>query len=205
MVEEIRIYFEGDRRLRIGFHSFFGSIIGEARKRQIRFQLVAGGATPIRDFMNAVRAHPDSFNLLLVDSDAPDDGTLIRRVKAHADWDASVARVVNDEQIHFMVQVMESWFLADRDALLRFYGAGFREGRLPGNPAEEQIPKVDVLEGLRHATRATQKGTYHKTQHAPKLLGIVSPDRVRSSAPACERLFDTLERVVSGASSRTDL
>ena len=44
-----------------------------------------------------------------------------------------------------MIEIMESWFLADRDALARHFGEGFKAAALPGNPARvESIPKRDV-------------------------------------------------------------
>ena len=93
-----------------------------------------------------------------------------------------------------MVQVMEAWFLADRDALQRYYGREFLVNRLHGSATDvESIPKNDVLLGLIRATERTRKGRYHKTQHAPDLLELVDVGKVRRNAPACERLFATLE------------
>ena len=47
-----------------------------------------------------------------------------------------------DEQCQFMVQAMESWFLADRTALSAYYGQGFQENPLPSNPQIEQVAKM---------------------------------------------------------------
>jgi hypothetical protein len=44
-----------------------------------------------------------------------------------------------------MVQAMEAWFLADREALAEFYGNGFSAQNLPGSPTNiEAIPKDDL-------------------------------------------------------------
>ena len=92
---------------------------------------------------------------------------------------------------------MEAWFLADRDALRRYYGQDLLVNRLHGSATDvESIPKDDVLHGLTRATEPTQKGRYHKTRHAPELLEMVDVGKVRGNAPACERLFRTLERVL---------
>jgi hypothetical protein len=37
-----------------------------------------------------------------------------------------------DTDCHLMVQVMESWFLADRDTLKAFFGRGFKERKVTG-------------------------------------------------------------------------
>ena len=96
------------------------------------------------------------------------------------------------DHCHLMVQVMESWFLADRTALAEFYGHGFRESSLPGNLRVEEIRKEDVLRGLKVATRSTTKGSYDKGAHSFAILGVVDPDAVASVAPAAKRFLDVL-------------
>ncbi len=203
MVKEIRVYFEGDNALRKGFNSFLKSEIDRARQRQHRlgFRTIAGGSTEetIKDFMTAARTHKDAINIVLIDSDNPDNGNLIAEVKQRASWDTEAGAKIQDEQIHFMVQVMESWFLADRNALKKYYGQGFREKQLPGNPNVEQISKSDVDNGLKNATRDTRKKKYHKTQHAPDLLSSLDVDKVRCNAPSCDRLFHSLRSLIDNA------
>jgi hypothetical protein len=91
-----------------------------------------------------------------------------------------------------MVQMMESWFHGDKDALAKFYGDGFKRNALKPNPKVEEIPKKDLEDGLRTATRATRKGAYHKTAHGPMLLALIDQDRVRQAAPNCDRLFQAV-------------
>lgn len=97
-----------------------------------------------------------------------------------------------------MVQLMETWFLADRAALRAYYGSRFRQDRLPGNPRVEDVSKDDVLRGLRRATEDTRKGVYHKTRHAPEILAHLDPGWVRQAAPACDRLWRTIEHFITG-------
>jgi hypothetical protein len=97
-----------------------------------------------------------------------------------------------------MVQLMEAWFLADPEALVVYYGSGFQANALKRNPEVEKIPKADVLRCLARATKKTPKGEYRKTKHAPAILESLNPDKVRSVAPNCERLFtEILERLGS--------
>ena len=126
-----------------------------------------------------------------MDADGPDEGRLLQKVTANPEWESGLA--VRTEQVHFMVQVMESWLIADRDALEAYYGQGFRPARLPANPKVEEISKGDVAKGLRDATRDTNKGPYHKTKHAPTIFARVDPVRVRGAAPSCARLFHAIE------------
>ncbi|MCH7800621.1 MAG: DUF4276 family protein [Chloroflexi bacterium] len=197
-MSQVFIYFEGDRKLQEGFRQFLNEIYVEAKIRHAKIRLVSGNSKSetIKDFIKAVRVMPDAFNVMLVDSDRPvsDTSSLISQVKQHTDWDNSLT--VPDAQLHFMVQVMESWFLADKSALEGYYGRLFRANRLPQNTNVEQIPKSDVESGLRSATRETGKGAYHKTRHAPELLARIDPSRVRGVAPHCDRLLRELEQAL---------
>lgn len=96
-----------------------------------------------------------------------------------------------NETKFWMVELMEAWFLADPDALETYYRNGFKRNSLRQNPLVEEIPKADVMSSLLRATRGTQKDAYHKTKHAPNILGLIDPKKVRSRAPNCERLFAT--------------
>ena len=197
MVSEIYIYFEGDESLRTGFNAFIRRAINSAHERRARFRLIPGGPTDetIKDFMDGLQASPDALHILLVDSDRADNGRLIASIKSRSTWDARIGAGVQNSQIHFMVQVMESWFLADKDALASYYGRGFRSNRLPQNPNVEQVPKADVIRGIASAASDTSKKTYHKTRHAPALLQAIDPAKVRSAAPNCNKLFDALQRL----------
>lgn len=95
-------------------------------------------------------------------------------------------------QCHLMVQIMESWFLADVDALESFYGRGFRRQALPGNPSIEQVPKQDVLGGLAQATSGTAKGSYRKSSESFEILAELDPVKVRNASPFADRLFRAL-------------
>ena len=92
----------------------------------------------------------------------------------------------------FMVQLMESWFLADRPMLESYYGRGFSFRSLPANPNIEDIPKPDVELGLRNATRRSIKGAYSKTNHAPDLLNQLNPTTVYNACPNFALLINHL-------------
>ncbi len=198
MVSEIRIYAEGggDQKdtkafFREGLSKFLGSIVTLARLRRIRWQLIACGPrdAAYENFKNALAGHPESFNVLLVDSEGP----VTTKRWAHLHWNACGT---TEEHVHLMVQLMESWFLADQECLEAFYGQGFVPNRIPANPNVESIHKDIVIESLITATRNTQKGEYHKIRHASKLLGLIEEGRVRQRCPHCEVLFHTLSNII---------
>lgn len=183
MVTELRIYFEGDNQLRPGFHGFLKEIKATAGKKRCRFQLVEAKGTPVQDFRDALKTHPDAWNVLVMDSEGPVDGSpadLCRSKRLDP---------LHESSVFWMVEVMESWFLADIAALKAYYGDRFQENALRGNPEVEKIPKMDVYSGLKRATKNTKPGEYHKTKHAPALLAAIDVSLVRAAAPNCDRMF----------------
>lgn len=80
MIKGIRIYVEGggkgkDSRglVKNGFRAFLKSIAELAKKKRIRFDVIACGSinSTVEDFNTALESHSDAFNVLLVDSDGP--------------------------------------------------------------------------------------------------------------------------------------
>jgi hypothetical protein len=188
MVTELRIYFEGDDRLRPGFHSFLTEIVKAARSRKCRLDLVATGGTPVQDFRDGLRTHKNAWNILLLDSDMPFNGSLADLCRSKS-LDLS-----HEASVFWMVQIIESWFLADIAALKAYYGNRLQEEDLKGNPKVEKRMKEDVYYGLKSATKDTKRGEYHKTKHAPALLEKVDVSLVRAAAPNCDRMFRTILR-----------
>ena len=190
MVTEIRIYFEGDTSLRRGFRTFIQRGCGTV------VRTVSGGSRndTIKDFMTALQTRTTALNLLLIDAEGKDDSRLFESLSKHRDWKPPTGATGLANRVFWMVQVMEAWFLADRAALKRYYGDAFRESALPRRTEVEQISKSDVDTALTEATKKTGKGPYHKTGHAPKLLELIDPKKVRKASPNCERLFQQLTR-----------
>ena len=204
MVTQVRFYIEGggDSRgnrdeLRRGFRSFLDAIYQVALQRGIPCHspvLCGSRNSAFGDFKTALRSHPDAFNVLLVDSEAP----VTNEPWAHlAARDAWLNPGVADDRCHLMVQSMESWLIADRDALLAYYGQGFNPNPIPGNADVESIDKEIVAAALREATRRTQKGEYHKIKHGAALLGRINHESVRRRARHCDRLFIVMQAVLN--------
>jgi len=171
-VNELRIYFEGDDRLRPGFRVFFSELAEAARMKGWRFAPpIATYGRPVQAFRIAHQTHSDAWNVLLLDWEDPNEAEIRRRQLGNCD----------PESIFWMVQIMESWFLADLDAVK----ALFRGSLTEGNPNVEEIPKEDVLERLKKVAN----GEYHKIKHGVKLLAMINPAKVRKAAPNCDRMF----------------
>lgn len=131
MVTEIRIYAEGggDSRdakafLRQGFSAFLSSLNSGAREKRIRWHIVTCGArnAAFDAFRTARTQHPEAFNVLLVDSEAPVQTTPWPHLHEQDGW---ATDGLSDDCCHLMTQAMEAWFIADVAALARFYGQDF--------------------------------------------------------------------------------
>lgn len=101
-----------------------------------------------------------------------------------------------DTDCHLMAQVMESWFLADRDALKAFFGQGFKENALPAaNNAIESIAKQQVYSSLERATsNCKTKAVYGKGEHSFKLLTKIDAAKVTQASPWAKRFVDELRK-----------
>ena len=177
MVTELRIYFEGDRGLKLGLHKFLKDIVEVARSQRCKFQLVEANGSPVQDLRDALKTHRDAWNVLLLDSEDPQELQL--RKESLEGCDA--------ESVFWMVQIMESWFLADVDALKAVF-KGVSKAAITGNPNVEEIPKADAFERLNKAAN----GEYHKVKHGMKLLELIDPAKVRKAAPNCDRMFKVI-------------
>ncbi len=179
------------KRCRQGFSALFRKAGLSGRMPRI---FAAGGREDAwHDFRTALAgAGENDFIVLLVDSEAPvaDGRTSWAHLREHDNWsqpDQSAER-----NAHLMVQCMESWFLADMDALAGFFGDGFNSGALPRRPDIENVSKRDLQRGLRRATRPSSKGEYHKGRHSFEILAELDPGCVTAASPHAKRLVDTL-------------
>lgn len=191
----IKIYVEGGGNskalktaCRKGFRLFFEKAGLAGRMPGI---VACGGRQNTYERFSMTLAAANDTPVLLVDAEAPvTEATRWAHLRAQDAWERPNG--ATEEQCHLMVQIMESWFLADRRALAAFYGGGFQGGALPGNPHVEHVPKSDVLSGLERATRTTQKGSYSKGSHGFEILADLDPATVEDAAPHARALLDTL-------------
>ena len=180
--------------------AFLDPIKQRARAKSLRWKLVpcGGRRQTFERFRNAVtEAQPDELVVLLVDAEAAvGNNTPRAHLQTRDNWNLAFAA---NDMVHLMVQVMETWIVADPDTLAKYYGSRFRANSLPATANPETIHKTRIMTALRAATRYTQKRVYHKIRHASEILHLLDRRRVRERCPACDRLFDTLERRIAAA------
>lgn len=154
--------------------------------------VACGGRQNAFDSFRTALAMGDGTPMLLVDAEGP-----VRR--GEGGWDhlgssdgVSRPPEASNDQCHLMVEIMESWFLADPVTLASFYGQGFRQQAIRPNSKVEEVPKADVLSGLEQATRATQKESYVKASHSFEILALIDPRKVEAAAPFAKRFLKAL-------------
>ncbi len=196
----VKIYIEGggeghllDTLFRQGWTMFFKAaglagrmpriVRGQGRNRT--FDLFATAVTNPR---------PGELPLLLVDSEDPliEGHTEWQHLKARDNWERPGG--AGDDQVFLMVQVTESWFLADLDLLRQYFGSTLRENALHVGPSLERVPKDDVLAALSRATAACPT-PYAKGKVSFELLAKLNPQRVEAACPHAKRLLDHLRNL----------
>ena len=191
----IRIYVEGGfegstkTNCRKAFSTFLAKVV-----RPGSFKVIASGsrAQAFQDFCSALRQHPADYKVLLVDSETAVTTRSWQHLREREGDNWPRPHGADDDQVHLMVQVMEAWFLADPDALSTYYKQGFLRNSLPRRKNIEMIDKKTVFESLSHASKDTQKGSYHKTRHGFELLELIDPGLVQAASSHAADLFAVL-------------
>jgi len=196
----VRIFIEGGgspksmHLLRLGFQEFFRN--GLPNRQLPKIEMCGSRTETYKDFCNSLNNSFDNFCLLLVDSEGP--------VTTPSPWDHLTSidgwgnPGVTDDNCHLMVQIMESWFVADVNSLRSYYGRAFLCKHIPNNLHVESIDKNRILKSLEMATHRLPRkiGLYHKIKHASDLLKRLDVRTVRLVAPHCDRLFTVLEKLI---------
>ena len=200
----VAIYMEGGGdtvgtkdHLRRGMDLFLADLKNQARNKGWHWKLVpCGSRLEAKDkFLNARKEYPNIHAILLVDAEAP----VARSPKQHLikNPDKWNLKGVPEDVIQLMVVVMETWLVADPETLASFYGQKFNVGLLPRSQNLETVSKKRIGTALELATKHTQKGEYHKIKHASVLLARIRPEQVRARCPHCERLFTTIDALIT--------
>lgn len=178
-------------RFREGWNEFFKSADLASKTKVVR----GGGRDKTFDrFVTAIENNrPNVVPILLVDSEDPvaKGHTVWQHLSARDGWQ----RPSNaGDQAFLMVQAMETWFLTDRDALRKYFGARFRQNALKKWPDLEAVPKQTALGALERATAACTKH-YAKGKVSFELLAHIDPALVATACPHAEALLNRLRQL----------
>lgn len=210
----VKLYVEGggdSQLLRTACRQGFAEFLGKAGLAGRMPRVVAGGSRGSTYDMFCTAVAQGEEALLLVDSESavapvaqPGNATAAADRAAWRPWLHLKQRVGDgwampegseDGQCHLMVQCMESWLLADREALAGFFGQGFKPTALPASTRPlEGLDKAAVYQALTKATDDCKtKAAYGKGDHSFKLLGLIDPAKVFNASPWAQRFIETLQ------------
>ncbi len=195
---KIKLYIEGggdshlqDVQFRAGWRTFFEKA-GLTGRMPATFR---GGSREqtFAAFQTALKTRKENeLPMLLVDSEelVAAGATSWQHLKARDGWELPPG--AKDDDAFLMICCMETWFVADRAALAKFFGQGWRENALPLWPQLEEITKEQVLAALEKATADTSRKRYAKGKPSFDLLAVISPAEVEKQCPAARRLLERL-------------
>ncbi len=148
-----------------------------------------------KDFKTMCQSAGDGeYPMMLVDSEVPvnENHGAWEHLRSADKWQRPDD--VQDDQAQLMVQCMETWCVADRDALKRFFKQDLIEGSLPALSNLEGCSKDQIQEALKNATRECGKDrTYKKGRRSFKLVAELNPDVLKKRAPHFLCLCEALE------------
>ncbi len=186
---------------RKGFLSFFERLL--PGKNRVEVIPCGGRSDAFEDFkLEHESGKPGQYVILLVDSEGPlerDDIPSWDHLRARDNWKKPQTAEVH--QAHLVVQCMEAWFMAYREAVAKYFGKGVKISDLPGpeNNDIERIAKAKVFDALDKAARkflkskGTKKQGYHKVQDGFALLKDIDPEKVCENSKHARRLRETLK------------
>jgi len=189
----VKIYVEGGghKDLNIACRRGFNQFFQKTRLAGTMPKVLPCGSRneAYKSFCNALTNNENA--LLLVDSEAPiQHNNPWEHLKTNDQWQPP--KNTSNENCHLMVQIMETWFLADIPALTQYFGQGFNEKALPHHTNIEEIPKSEIIKSLNKAAKTTKKKHYDKSRDSFSLLANLDPNKVTQKSPWAMRLINTL-------------
>jgi len=155
--------------------------------------VVCGGRdNAFGDFRRALKARgSNEFIAMLIDSEDPvkDIEAPWTHLAARDGWSKPAG--ANDDQVFLMTTSMETWIVADREALRAHYGSALREKPLVPFDAIESRRRDEVLNSLAKATAGCKSG-YSKGDHSFRLLAKLNPEELSKHLPSFRRFIRIL-------------
>ena len=136
--------------------------------------------------------------MLLVDSEDPIAQSPWEHLGQRDHWTRPDG--VSDDQVQLMVACMETWIMADREALRSCFGSSLQGGALLPQSNLEKRSRNEVQDALERATRGCgQRKKYSKGRRSFQVLERLNPDTLREYLPHFRRLLDTLRDCLPNA------
>lgn len=191
-----RIYIEGgeSKEDQIRCRENFSKLLQKVglSGRMPRLSACGGRGSAFDDFKTAhAKRKTGDYIAMLVDSEDPvaDIEKTWGHLKIRDQWEKPAGAV--DEQVLLMTTCMETWIVADHQALCEHYGKNFQVSALPPPYALEDRDRHEIHDKLVHATRNCSNA-YSKGKRSFEVLGKLDPAVLRRHLPS----FARVERIL---------
>ena len=182
---------EGRIRCREGFRKLFESC---GFKGRMPSTAAYGSRNETYDrFKSAIAGSSKAdYIALLVDSEDPvkDSHKVWEHLKWRDNWERPQG--TDDNQALLMTTCMETWIVADHNALGKHFGQHLQQSALPHLDNLESRPRGDVQQKLMQATRDCHS-PYTKGPKSFVVLGKLAPDVIAQYLPSFQRMRKILE------------
>ena len=155
--------------------------------------IACGGRNSVFDDFEIAHANKSDsdYVAMLIDSEDPlKDLDAWEHLKIRDRWNKPSDS--EDDQVLFMTTCMETWIVADRNALAKHYGSELQESALPSLVNLESRYRHDIQNDLFHATRNCSNA-YKKGKRSFDVLEKLSPDKLELYLPNFVRVKQILE------------
>ena len=152
---------------------------------------------PYDSFKTAVATGDQApYPMLLVDSEdpmqdedtTPDSAAVWVHLQSRDNWDRPAG--VKNDQAQLMVTCMETWIMADREALHIVFGASLRTNALLPQNGLEVRTRQDVHNALENATRDCGRDrAYRKGTRSFQVLAQLNPETLNQHLPYFRRFI----------------
>jgi len=152
-----------------------------------------GRESAFQDFQIAhAKKSQSDYVAMLIDSEdiLTDLNATWNHLKKRDVWDKPPGS--ENDQVLFMTTCMETWIVADRDALAEHYGSDLQESALPSLFNLESRSRQEINDSLSHATRYCSNA-YKKGKRSFYVLEKLSPNKLELHLPSFARVKRILE------------
>jgi hypothetical protein len=198
VVSRVKIYVEGggnSKELRFRCRAGFAKLLGRAGFSGRMPRIVACGSrnATFDRFSTAMVGPPSAGHpIMLVDSEDPVTEPPWEHLNLRDRW--ARPEGASDDQAQLMVTCMETWIMADREALRSCFGSSLQESALLPECNLEKRTRDKVQHALQHASRNCGRGRkYSKGRRSFQVLEKLNPDTLLQHLPYFQRFIETLQ------------
>lgn len=182
MEVKVILFIEGESNSPNGdLRQGFSKLLGQKLKGKLPRIILGDGKSKAIDKFKNNQLKGDLF-LLLIDLDKPEKDK---------DSDLLENQLVSQkDNVFYMIQEMESWFLSQPEILDEFYGIDKQRKKISEKMPEKKASDfANPDEKLIELTKNTRKGEYHKIKHGVELLKLLDATQLEKDFPDFKNLI----------------